>query len=242
MFEGGKRSADLNLANTGKDSATYVISFIQLRMNENGSVDRIEKPDSGQLFAEPYLRIFPRTITLAPNEAQTIKLQVRRTGDMQNGEYRSHLYFRAVPKEEPLGEKTDGQDSTLSIKLTPIYGISIPVIVRVGESDVQVQLADVNLQTDSIPTVRMTFQRKGSMSVYGDLTVNHVSKQGKITQVGSAKGLAVYAPNATRRFNLILDKAVPVNYKSGKLQVIYTDHADASSKPVVLAEKEILLQ
>jgi P pilus assembly chaperone PapD len=238
VFENNKRSEDLNLANIGKDSASYVISFIQLRMKENGSVEKIDQPDSGQLFAEPYLRIFPRTVTLAPNEAQTIKLQVRRNSNMQTGEYRSHLYFRAVPREKPLGEKTENQDSALSVKLTPIYGISIPVIVRVGESDTQVQLEDVALQTDSLPALRMTFNRKGNMSVYGDLTVNHISKQGKVTQVGIAKGLAVYVPNQRRNFSLLLDRNAKVNYHTGKLQVLFTDQ---SSKPLTLAEKEILL-
>jgi hypothetical protein len=215
-----------------------VISFIEIRMREDGSFERIEQPDTGQRFAEPYLRIFPRTVTLGPNEAQTIKLQVRRSADMQNGEYRSHLYFRAVPKQTPLGEKIVEKDSTISVRLTPIFGISIPVIVRVGEGNTQITLDNVALKTDSLPVVRMSFQRNGNMSVYGDITVNHISRQGKTTQVGTARGFAVYTQNTHRYFDLPLDPSSRIDYHSGKLQVLYTDQ---STKPVILTQKEILL-
>jgi hypothetical protein len=86
---------------------------------------------------------------------------------------------------------------------------------------------------------QLTFRRTGNMSVYGDIAVNHVSKDGKVTKVGIAKGFAVYTPNKIRNFVLPLDKSVPVDYQSGKLQVIYTD---VSAKPAVLAQKEIPLK
>jgi hypothetical protein len=77
------------------------------------------------------------------------------------------------------------------------------------------------------------------MSVYGDIAVNHISKDGKVTKVGIAKGFAVYTPNKVRNFVLPLDKSAPVDYQSGKLQVIYTD---VSAKPAVLAQKEVPLK
>src|SRR5687768_16657957 len=63
VFENGKRSYDLNLANTGKDTATYAISFVQIRMNEDGSFENIKQADPSQMFADKYLRIFPRSVT-----------------------------------------------------------------------------------------------------------------------------------------------------------------------------------
>ena len=60
MFEGAKRSEDLNLANIGRDSATYVISIVQIRMKEDGTFERIAVPDSGQNFSDKNIRFFPR--------------------------------------------------------------------------------------------------------------------------------------------------------------------------------------
>ena len=41
VFEGLKRSEELNLANVGSDTATYMISFIQIRMKVDGYVETI---------------------------------------------------------------------------------------------------------------------------------------------------------------------------------------------------------
>src|ERR1700740_1244635 len=105
VFEGSKKSQEINLANVGKDTASYVISVVDYRMKEDGSFEEIKVADSGQNFAGPYLRFFPRKVSLAPNEAQVVKIQLIRTNEMKPGEYRSHLYFRSVPDERPLGEK-----------------------------------------------------------------------------------------------------------------------------------------
>jgi hypothetical protein len=63
------------------------------RMNEDGSFTLSQ--DEGAPFADPYLRIYPRQVTLELKEGQSIVLQVRRTVNMPDGEYRSHIYFRS---------------------------------------------------------------------------------------------------------------------------------------------------
>jgi P pilus assembly chaperone PapD len=242
VFEGSKRSMDLNLANTGQDSATYAISIVQIRMKDDGGFETITEPDPGQHFADKNIRFFPRSVTLGPNEAQVVKVQVIKINELTDGEYRSHFYFRAIPKSNPLGDKEPVKDTTtISVKLTPIFGITIPVIIRVGEYSANVTLSELALQivNDTIPRLSMAFNRSGSMSVYGDLTVEHVSPQGKITRVGIANGIAVYTPNTVRRFQLNLNQAAGMDYKSGSLKIRYSAPSDV--KPVKYAEAELLL-
>jgi hypothetical protein len=224
IFEGQKKMQELNLANTGQDSAKYLVSLIEIRMNEDGTFDKINAPDSGQHFASSNLRYFPRTVILAPGEAQLVKVQLTKTSQLAVGEYRSHIYFRAVPNEKPLGEKMPVKDSTdISVKLIPVFGISIPVIIRVGTSDTKVSIDDLALDYSLPNRLNMTFNRSGNFSVYGDITVNYISPQGKITQVGNVNGLAVYTPNALRHFHLDLDNSLKnVDYHKGKLQVKFT--------------------
>lgn len=240
VFEGSKRSEELNLANIGKDSATYDISFIQIRMKEDGTVENITEPDSTQNYADKYLRFFPRSVTLAPNEAQTVKVQIIRTAEIKPGEYRSHMYFRAVPNERPLGEKEIQKDTSISVRIIPIFGISLPVIIRSGEPSVQVNFSDLKVENkDSVPTLKITFNRKGNMSVYGDVLVDHISTNGKVSHVGVVRGLAVYSPNTIRHFNLALNRASGINFRSGKLHVVYSP--DQNTKGTVLAEEYINL-
>ncbi len=220
VFEGNKRSMDLNLANVGDDTATYAISLVQIRMTEEGGFETITEPDEGQMFASPYLRFFPRSVTLGPDEAQTVKIQVVKAGGLAPGEYRSHVYFRAVPKEKPLGEEevTQQDPSSISVKLVPIFGITIPVIIRVGQPSVNVTLSDLGIrfENDTIPKLKFTFNRSGNYSVYGDITVDYISPQGIVTRVGIANGVAVYTPNTKRSFEFSLFSDKGVDFGSGK--------------------------
>ena len=79
VFEGLKRSQELNLANTGTDTARYVISFVNYRMKGNGEFEEITQPDSGQNFADKYIRFFPRSVVLPPNEAQIVRYKLLKT-------------------------------------------------------------------------------------------------------------------------------------------------------------------
>ena len=243
VFEGSKRSIDINLANIGQDTATYSISIIQIRMKEDGSFETITVPDPDQLFADRYVRFFPRSVTLAPNEAQVVKIQLSRATGLAAGEYRSHFYFRSVPRIRPLGEKEAVRDTTsISVRLTPIFGITIPVIIRVGEANAKVTLSDLalDIENDTIPRLKMVFNRTGNMSVYGDLAVDYISPQGKVTRVGIANGVAVYTPNKIRRFQFNLNKVPGVDFRSGKISVIYSAPSDV--KPVRYAESELMLR
>jgi len=243
VFEGNKKSLDLNLANTGQDTATYAISMVQIKMNDDGSFETITDPDPGQNFADKNIRFYPRSVTLPPNDAQVVKVQLLRANELKPGEYRSHFYFRSVPKAVALGEEETVVDtSSISVRLVPIFGITIPAIIRVGPSETEVTISDLELEIneESNPTLRLKFNRSGNFSVYGDLTVDHISANGTITRVGMANGIAVYTPNLIRHFQFDLNKLPDIDYKSGNLLVTFSASSDV--KPQKFAEAELILK
>jgi hypothetical protein len=244
IFEGSKKIQEINLANTGNDTASYVITMVNLKMKEDGSFEQVDTPEPGQNFAEKYVRFFPHRVVLAPGEAQVVKAQLVRTNDLAAGEYRSHMYFRSVPSEHLQGDTTAKKDTTaISIKLTPIYGITIPIIVRVGETTSNVTLSDLSLVIDSttnVPTLHLTFNRTGNISVYGDLTVDHISPKGKTTQAKLIKGIGVYTPNPARHAKFDMDTDKNIDYHTGTLHVTYT--LQTSDKTTKKAEADIQLK
>lgn len=245
IFEGNKQTEELTLANTGNDTARYSISFLQYRMTPDGAFDEISIPDSGQYFADEYLRFFPRSVTLAPNEAQVVRMQVRRKPDMVNAEYRSHIYFRAIPTEKPLGTELSPDSSSIGVRLIPVFGISIPTIIRVGELEAEVAIVDpsVVIKSDSLAELSLTFFRKGDKSVYGDIKVMWApenSTEFEPVEVGIVRGLAVYTPNTHRKFRMNLLNTPEVDYRNGKLIISYKSSSDL--EPEVFAEKEVLLK
>jgi len=242
VFDGSRRVMELNLANTGRDTARYNISFIQYRMTQEGTFEEITEPDPGQFFADKHIRFFPRSVTLAPNEAQTVRMQVVGREGLEPGEYRSHVYFRAVPNEVALGEDDPNRDTTsVSVRLIPIFGITIPVIIRVGDSAREVYLSDLALEKGENGSLylKMSFNRSGNMSVYGDLNVTHVGTNGTETPVGVVNGIAVYTPNTIRNFRIELNNQSGVDFNSGKLLVTYTAQSDLKPETYATAQLEL---
>lgn len=243
VFEGTKqRIQELNLANMGKDTLVYAVSFSHIRMNRDGSFTEITKPDSGQQFADNFIRFFPHTVRLGPNESQVVKFQLTRTSDLKPGEYRSAIYFRALPRRLDTEDSAQSkvQSKTLSVKLIATYGISIPVIVLSGPQDVKVSLTDLSISRDKkLAYLNLLFHRTGNVSCYGDLNVVYTSPQGKAINVGVAKGVAVYTPNKEREAKIPLELKPGVDLHSGTITLSY--HTSAEKDNALLAQTSISL-
>jgi hypothetical protein len=240
VFEGNKQKAGLNLVNIGTDTATFSISFKQYNMTEDGMLKLIEKPETTQMFAEPYLRIFPRRVTLAPGEAQVIMLQCRRKPTMLAGEYRSHIWFRSEKNYNLLGEREPLLDSNqLSISIIPIFGITIPVIIRSGEVSVSATLSNLKLdiQQDNIQNLTLTINRTGNISIYGDIIIEYTPVRGKSYEIGKVKGVGVYTNIIKRNITVKLDNTSGEPLTNGELKVRYVSNGE--TKQVVYAEAKM---
>lgn len=240
VFEGRNRVERVTLSNTGKEAAIYNISFIEYRMTDVGRFERITEPDEGQHFATPYLRVFPRQVNLAPGESQTVKVQLRNTAEMIDGEYRSHLYFRAEKNNSPLGQDDDKKnEEKISVQLEAVFGISIATIIRKGELFSESSISDIRYFKDEESNHLLSFDinRTGDKSLYGDVTVNYISDKDKKTEVAKVKGLGVYTPGHVRTIKLLLQNPKNVNFRTGKLEVIFTEN----EKKTLLAQSELEL-
>lgn len=240
VFEGAKQKEDLNLTNIGQDSATYLVSFIHYKMKEDGSFVQLENVDSITTRADKYLRIFPRKVVLPPGESQTIRMQFRKTTDMKDGEYRSHLYFRAEKDVSALGMNTTQSDTTkMSVSITPVFGISIPVIIRTGNLDYKMSLSDMALATvnDTVSNITFSINRSGARSAYGNLKAEFIPVVGKPFIVGMANGVGVYTDLSARKFSMFIRNRAEQRLKNGKLVLTYSNSREEGE--AVLAKTEL---
>lgn len=225
VLEGRTRSAQLTLSNTGSASATYRISIVNIRMNEDGSVTEITEPDEGQLFAEKLFRYSPRQITLAPGGTQAVRILLRKPKDLADGEYRSHIFFRAVPDEAGQSVNQEVTSGGLQIRLIPIYGVTLPIIVRHGKLEVSAALSELKVnppsETSPVPTLSFRISREGNRSAFGDLTATFKSGTGEETIVGQTQRLAVYTPNKSRVVSMPLRVPEGVSLANGELNLTY---------------------
>lgn len=223
VFEDGKTTEELTVANTGADTASYTISFLQYKMQRDGVLKQIHEAEEGILFADRFLRFFPRTITLAPNEAQIVRIQSRTPSGLEDAEYRSHLYFRSVVDESPdMGELAD--TTALGIQLIPVYGVSIPVIIRQGDLDVEASISDIRIveNEDGSNALEFSILREGNMSTFGHIEIQHVSETGEETRIGRVNGIAVYTPLSYRKVNVPLRIPDNMNVREGSINIKYS--------------------
>ena len=243
VFEGRLRTAEITLVNVGSATATYRISFVHLRMDEQGGTKEIAAAaaEPGERFADELIRYSPRQVTLEPKVAQTVRMQVRKPADLEPGEYRSHLLFRAVPSTAPdLGTAQD--PAAFSVQLTAIYGVSIPIIVRHGDTAAKATLSELEIAppsgAEATPALRFRIGRTGNQSIYGNLTVTFVPARGKPSVVGLANGVAVYTPNPLRRAVIPLRAPPGVVLKNGRLHLAYTKQEKGNE---TIAEADLLV-
>jgi P pilus assembly chaperone PapD len=234
VFEGSRRAAEVDLVNPGAKAVTYRLSMVQRRMTENGEFVNVEAPVEGERFADALVRFSPRQIELAPGGSQVVRLMLRKPANLEAGEYRSHLMFEEVPEVEANKPVAPGEraPSETSIRLTATLNITIPVIVRHGETAASVKLSDLapGRLPDGKPSAVLRIERAGNRSVYGDLIAYFTPAKGAEREVGRANGVVVYAPYASRKFQLALATGADGVGGEGKLRVVYVARPEDGGK------------
>ncbi len=233
----GGRSAEVILNNIGEEPATYRISAEFRRMNADGSLEEVPNPTAAEKAAADMLIFAPRRITLAPHEPQSIRIAARPPAGLPDGEYRVHLLFRAIPPTTPVTQAAAEPAKGVSFKLTPVYGVTIPVIVRLGNLSVQAGISNVHLEKhDGKPAVALELSRTGTRSTFGEI---RVLKAGVKDPIALSRAVAVYTEINERAV------VVPVNdsYKgdlAGPVTVEYVETFDDGSKTI--AETKAVLR
>jgi len=221
VFEGNKRSADVFLKNRGDNDGEYRVSLRNQRMTPEGKFEIIEKgqglPD--ELFADKMIRYAPRRVNISKDlsaEPQTIRLVLRKPRNLPDGEYRSHLLFTSIPSIEEAGT----QESGMSFKAT--VEITIPLIIRQGELNAKISLSNANIRKNDkgIYILKVTLDREGTRSIYGDLEVLQ-TLNGEAQRISYMRGLAIYLPTTSRTIEVPINLppdglaagAVTINFK-----------------------------
>jgi P pilus assembly chaperone PapD len=190
-------SAEVILSNIGSEPATYRITLELRRMNGAGELVEVTEAEANpaEKAALEMVRYAPRRILLPPGQPQAVRITARPAPELADGEYRVHMVFRSIPAtvspEEAERVRASGQ---VSIRLQPVYGISIPVFIRKGRLDVSAQLSGVQLvRENGAGAISVNVSRTGGRSVYGELVV----RDSKGQQLAMVRGVAVY-PEVTQ--------------------------------------------
>ena len=189
--------AEVILSNIGTEPATYRISAELRRMDEDGAFTTVAEVDANpaEQAALAMITFAPRRITLLPGQPQAVRISIRPPAGLSDGEYRVHLNFRAIPPALKPEAAAADPAAGVSIKLIPVYGITIPVFLRRGKLESSATLAGPHLvKTPDGAFIELDLNRTGQRSVYGTL----IGKNGRGDVVFELRGIAIY-PEITHR-------------------------------------------
>jgi hypothetical protein len=230
----GSRGTEIILSNIGDDVATYRISVELRRMTPDGMLHDVTEPNAEEQLARSMIVYAPRRVTLAPREPQTIRISARAPKDLPDGEYRVHLLFRAVPPPTPVETPKDVKG--IAFALTPIYGVTIPVIARFGNLEAKAGISNVRLtRSEGKPAISVELTRAGDRSTFGEV---RVIKAGIKDPIAVQRGVALYTEVGQRSLTIPVDDKYAFS-AGGRVTVQYVEPSD--NGPLTIAETDAVL-
>lgn len=225
------KSATVYLFNQGDSAGLFDITLVDRVMLPSGQIisadDARSKPDAAEPLArmasaQAMLIATPRRVRLAPHSGQTIRVRAGGDAGIAPGEYRMHLTIAAVPPPDTgitADQAASQEPGALSFRIASVIGVSLPVIVRVGQPDVGAVIEQARLTTESLspggdepprPTAVASFDlvRKGKSSLFGDIELRAAKGRGKDggEVIGLMRGVGVYPEIDRRHIRLVLSR------------------------------------
>lgn len=243
-FDRAGKSATVYIFNQGSTPAAVDINLIDRVMLPDGQITPAEeaaakietKPVADRLqSAKPLLLATPRRAVLEPGKGQTIRVRVMpgAAAEVAKGEYRTHLTITTIPPKD-LGltaEQAAGvKPGELSFTVYSVFGISIPVIVRLGEADVRAAIDNPRLTWVDVadpkggaakrtPVLAFDIVRQGASSLFGNVEIRSAKSKGK-EPIGLARGVGVYTEIDRRAMQIPLTRAPAAGET---LEITFTD-------------------
>lgn len=251
VIDDRNRVASVGVYNKTGNTGDYDISLADMMMTTDGRlVDLASAKDGDPVKARvkgavDMVRWSPHRFTLPGNESQMVRIMARVSPDLPAGEYRTHFSAIAVPPGDDgltIDEATRGKQATggIGVRITPRFGISIPVIIRVGETTLTSGLKDLSVTSapDGQKMIRLTITRSGTRSSFGDVTV---TAAGAPKPVAMIRGVGVYPEVDERSVTLPVDPTLDARFVASgtKLTVSYVDDDFAPGK--TLAKQDFIV-
>lgn len=242
------RTASIGLYNRAAATGDYDITLGDMMMTPEGRLIELASVTDPALKARvqsalAMLKWSPHRVTLPANEAQMVRIMAHVPPGLAPGEYRTHFSAVAVPPEsgelsiEEAAGATPG--NSVGVRIVPRFGISIPVILRVGETTLTVGLDGLRVARPAGgPVFSLRITRSGTRSAFGDLAITAAGVKKPIAEI---RGIGVYTEIGERVVQVPIDpKADPRTFAPGaKLTVTYTDDDFAPGK--TLARQDFIV-
>ncbi|MCD5383547.1 hypothetical protein LR066_02140 [candidate division WOR-3 bacterium] len=234
-----QRTASLYLTNLGGTTERYRISLGYVALNEEGQIVEME-PGPEHLSAIELVRFMPRSVTLAPDEYQVVRLRLRMPAELADGEYRAHIFFEQVPPTPALPDEGETPAEGVTVLLTALQRLGIPIVVTKGELKMSGEVSEVSLEElEGGPLLSFRVTNTGSRSLRGNMVVELLPRDGgRAIPLFLMRKFVVYTPGF-RRVVIPLKKEGLAWETGSRLRLIYREGEGQEGRIIAQAEMEI---
>ena len=250
--------ASLYIKNSSQRTKAYRFGWRHLAMTTTGEIRNIDKPGKsegvlGYRPADDFIRYSPRQAVLKPGDTQHVTLLLRRSQDLEPGEYRSHFVVEEMPGKAQEIEETEKKErekdldtSHTNVGINLLVSRSFPVYVLHGETSATIKLTKAVLKKNQNKTekhhpdhvVYLDIQKEGNRSVIGMAKVLCKSDNEEVQVTKLPKIFAVYAEAQSRQERIAVHLP-PGGCKSMRIEV--TAHKDDVLSGEVLGEIDVAM-
>ena len=242
VMEGRNRSAQVVLVNNSDKTKTYKLSWEQV-VQTGGTTGYIDEKYASKYGITPpetklseFAVFTPKQVTLAPGEKQTVRVAVRRPAELADGEYRSHLKFAGRDVQEEQLQGRVGDDGKVHLSAQIDYTFSIPVIYRVGDYDINIDLGAPSFRMNDMTgklLADIQVNRSGNNGVIGTIQMYHTPAGGSETLVGTLMNTNIFPEISMRQFTVPMTVS---GLSPGSMRVVFKKTEGDSSTQAVLDE------
>ena len=226
VFDERARSKQIVLINSGSKTMTYRLGWEQKKALTSGGYADLTTEELSQFpVASDMLRFSPKQVSLKPGEKQIVKVAVRKPKDLENGEYRSHLLFKALPNPK----RQEGTNNAMSLSLNVRMSYSMPVMIREGKETSTVDISEYSF--DYSPEshrgkISVVLNKSGGKSTFGNvLAYWSNSNNGQRSMIARVNSHSIYAETQRSEVDLVwLDN--PFTLSDGVLTVVYEGESE----------------
>lgn len=234
------RFAEIHLFNTAKKETSYRLEWRFHKQTPEGQYEQIDESITPEFDLSEHLVFTPRRVTLLPDGRQTIRLALRKKGEVPPGEYRAHLLVQSYEgggeRSKIEGMQHSGKGATVAAKVFP--GYTFPIIFRAGEYDSKVEIKNVRFDPDhGDKRLLLTLAREGLHGATGNLRAYHLLPDQKPVEVGLKNNVNLFTEITHRNTNIHMTKT---GLSGGNLHIVY--NGEGPQKGEVLAETIIPLE
>lgn len=190
-FDSDDKVVEVVLMNTSNKVNSYELGWEDKIASELGGYQKHKTQVSHEFSASKMLRFSPRRVTLKPEEKQVVRIMLRRPKDLAEGEYRSHMRFKAIP----VAAEQAGSIESAGIKINFTTSFSIPVVVRQGKPEVSLSIEKTSVkvtQPNEVPQVIVSISNNSRYSARGDIVATLEGKDGKPQVIARLNDYSLY--------------------------------------------------